>query len=114
MPLAKPHVNTYTGKIPIYSRWHGLFTRLEGYEGNSVEYISFTNGVTRTLWLLENGVKVFPIECRIGEARDMQRAVGVADEDYITVEQLLPIYASGAGVLRNPGAHKARYVAAAV
>jgi hypothetical protein len=90
VPLAQPHVNIGTIKTPVYSRWLRYFKRLERVDETSFEYIGFTDGVTRTMWLIENGVEVFPVECRIEEAAKMQRAVGVAGGDYKTVEDLVP------------------------
>lgn len=35
------------------------------FHGESRPSIGFTNGITRTLWLLANGAPMFPVECGI-------------------------------------------------
>lgn len=51
--------------------------------------VAFTNGITRTLWLLANGAAAFPVECSVGEAAALHAAAGVRAFPVCTVEQLL-------------------------
>jgi len=90
VPLAHPHIRIHVDKIPIYAPWLFLFRRVARFEEKTFEFIDFTDGVTRTLWLLQNGVKVFPVECPLSEADQMQRAVGLPGGRYWIVEELLP------------------------
>ena len=57
---------------------------------NNLPYIAISNGVTRTIWLLSNNVKYFPVECRNkDEAELLIKAAGYKDTDISTVEKLL-------------------------
>jgi len=52
--------------------------------------LSFTNGITRTIWLLANGAKAFPVECDLRSANLLQAIAGMPGERYKTVEELIP------------------------
>lgn len=51
--------------------------------------VGFTNGITRTIWLLANGATAFPIECTRKEADALHAAAGIAGFPVLTVEELL-------------------------
>jgi hypothetical protein len=51
-------------------------------------YVSFINGITRTIWLLSHGCEAFPVECRLPEARNLHRAASVAGTQVFTVRDV--------------------------
>lgn len=51
--------------------------------------LGFTNGITRTLWLLANECPVFPVECNLPGARQLQELAGMPDTSVLTMEKLL-------------------------
>lgn len=54
-----------------------------------VPHVDFTNGITRTIWLLAVGAKAFPVECRGNSARLMAEVAGVPEKPPATVQGLL-------------------------
>ena len=56
---------------------------------NGLAHIDFTNGITRTIWLLAAGAKAFPVECSTREAAKLQDTAGAQGCAPISVEQLL-------------------------
>lgn len=52
--------------------------------------VSFTNGITRTIWLLVEGAESFPVECDLKSADLLQALAGIPGERYQTVESLIP------------------------
>lgn len=51
--------------------------------------VAFTNGVTRTIWLLAQGAKWFPVECRIdNDAQLLVQTAGTNSKDVSTVASL--------------------------
>jgi len=53
-----------------------------------VRYLSFINGITRTIWLLAHGCEAFPVECRLPEARNLHRSASVAGTRVFTVRDV--------------------------
>jgi hypothetical protein len=53
-----------------------------------VRYLSFINGITRTIWLLSHGCEAFPVECRMPEARNLHRAASIAGTRVFTVRDV--------------------------
>lgn len=92
VPLAETHCNLYRERVPIYSRNFLGLKKVDRYEEKkNYPYAAFTNGVTRTLWLLHNGALVFPVQCDLDTAQRMQDCAGLPGGDYMTVDQLLPL-----------------------
>lgn len=58
--------------------------------------ILFTNGVTRTRWLISNGATSFPVAADEGSAAAMQALIGLPDQAPIRAASLAPL-ASPAG-----------------
>jgi hypothetical protein len=60
-----------------------------------VRYVSFINGITRTIWLLSHGCEAFPVECRMTSAHKLHRAAAVAGTRVFTVrdvqQRLIPV-----------------------
>jgi hypothetical protein len=53
-----------------------------------VRYLSFINGITRTIWLLSHGCRAFPLECRMPAARNLHRAASVTGTRVLTVRDV--------------------------
>ena len=60
-----------------------------------VRFVSFINGITRTIWLLSHGCEAFPVECPLPEAIKLYRAVSVVGTRLFTVrdvqQRLIPV-----------------------
>jgi hypothetical protein len=58
-------------------------------------FVSFLDGITRTIWLLSHGCKAFPVECPMPEALALHRAAAVAGTRLFTArnvqEGLIPV-----------------------
>ena len=58
-------------------------------------FVSFINGITRTIWLLSHGCRAFPVECPMPEAINLHRAASVAGTKVFTVrdvqQRLIPV-----------------------
>lgn len=59
-----------------------------GFSDREGRAVDFTNGITRTMWLLVQGAKSFPVECRAAEAARMAALVGECGTGWATVESL--------------------------
>jgi hypothetical protein len=66
-----------------------FFNRVVRVDHRPIPYVTFTNGITRTIWLLTNGARAFPIEVASNEAENLQRYCGVIGSP-MTVEDLVP------------------------
>jgi plasmid fertility inhibition factor len=51
-------------------------------------FVSFINGITRTIWLLSHGCRAFPVECRMSSAHQLHRAAAVAGTRVFTVRDV--------------------------
>ena len=51
-------------------------------------YVSFINGITRTIWLLSHGCKAFPVECPMSSALNLHRAASVEGTQVFTVRDV--------------------------
>lgn len=63
--------------VPLAEVSYGVDTR-----GEDVPFVGFTNGITRTIWLLTQGCTAFPIECDRARTQDLHRvaaALGTSD-----------------------------------
>lgn len=62
-------------------------------KGAPISRVGFTNGITRTIWLLANDAKVFPISTSGREdAELMQRCIGVRGCEPIAISELYSLY----------------------
>ncbi|WP_137959701.1 hypothetical protein [Burkholderia sp. 4M9327F10] len=71
-------------------RFFGLRRNALHTQTNETFYVTFTNGITRTLYLLANGAAVFPVTCSLKDAELLQRLAGVPGGKFQTVEQIIP------------------------
>jgi hypothetical protein len=51
-------------------------------------YVSFIDGITRTIWLLSHGCEAFPVECPMSSAPNLHRAASVAGTRVFTVRDV--------------------------
>ncbi|QPB42873.1 plasmid fertility inhibition factor family protein [Rodentibacter haemolyticus] len=61
VPLAEVSCKEYIKRTPIYKKHFLWFNKLIGYSEEHIAECSFINGITRTIWLLANGIKLFPV-----------------------------------------------------
>ena len=61
VPLAEVSCREYIKRTPIYKKHFLWFEKLVGYSEESIAECSFINGITRTIYLLANGIKQFPV-----------------------------------------------------
>lgn len=91
VPLASVSCGVYVEQVKIVrSRYFGIRKYVEWQEGPHSNLLGFTNGITRTIWLLTAGVRVFPVECGAEHAALLQRLAGLPGSDPRTVADLLP------------------------
>lgn len=55
------------------------------------QYVAFTNGITRTIWLLTHGCAAFPVKCGMSSAPELFRAAGAKGTSFQTVGELAEV-----------------------
>jgi hypothetical protein len=88
VPLAKIVCQTHIQRDAIWKRRYLFFRVSVGVQESQFDYVAFTDGITRTIWLLVHGAKYFPVECRVSGAEALARAAGYDGPEYQTVETL--------------------------
>jgi hypothetical protein len=88
----------YENPVPLAYISHGVSTRTNvsykflrfGKRTSTEEFhhVGFTNGITRTIWLLSHGCTAFPIECEMPGARELHRVAGAPNTPFYTVGEL--------------------------
>jgi hypothetical protein len=87
VPLAYVSYGVETRTVVSYKfLWFGRAERREQFS-----YVAFTNGITRTIWLLTQGCKHFPVECEMPGACALHRVASVAQSGFFTVDQLASV-----------------------
>lgn len=89
VPLAEIGCNTHKEWIAIYRRKFLFFRAFMGYRQEQFNYVSFSDGITRTIWLLAHGADIFPVECSTTEAPLLQHCAGLPEGTPQTIAQLL-------------------------
>ena len=85
-PVPLPEVEYTEGKQTSVSY---KFLRVGRHEQTRhVRYVSFINGITRTIWLLSHGCQAFPVECPMSSALKLHRAASVAGTRVFTVRDV--------------------------
>ena len=51
-------------------------------------FVSFLDGITRTIWLLSHGCNAFPVECPMSSAHNLHRQAAVAGTQVFTVRDV--------------------------
>lgn len=87
VPLAQVSVRIVTTQTPLKPRKPFFFPSLAGAETTESPSLNFTDGITRTIWLLTFGAKSFPVECSTAEAPLLQKLVGTGRR-YRTLDEL--------------------------
>lgn len=54
---------------------------------HSVPHLMFSNGITRTIWLLSHGCSAFPVECDLPGAVRLHELSGVPGTELLTVSK---------------------------
>lgn len=67
--------------------WFGRGERQEQFH-----YVKFTNGVTRTIWLLSHGCAAFPVECEMPGAQELHRMAAAPETPFYTIGELASRY----------------------
>lgn len=57
----------------------------------NVPYIGFSNGITRTIWLLTQGCPAFPIQCSLDGARELHRIAAAPGTSFHTAGELADV-----------------------
>ena len=70
--------------VPLAEISHSISDR----DGEKFHYVSFTNGITRTIWLLSNGCTAFPVECEMPGARELHKVAAAQNTPFFTVGDL--------------------------
>ncbi len=88
----------FDNPVPLAYISHGISTRsIVTYKflwfGKSVcheqfNYVGFTNGITRTIWLLTQGCTAFPIECEMPGAKELYKVAAAQNTHFYTVGEL--------------------------
>ena len=65
------------------------FGRSERQE--QVEYVAFTNGITRTIWLLTHGCAAFPVKCGMSSARELFLAAAAEGTSFHSLAELAEV-----------------------
>lgn len=86
--LAQVYYRTGTRTAVSYKfLWFGRNEHQEQFH-----YIDFKDGITRTIWLLANGCKAFPVECDMQEARELHQIAAAPGVTFHTVGELAQTY----------------------
>jgi hypothetical protein len=90
VPLADVGCHAEFDETIAYERWLRILRKPAGLVRTKRRILGFTNGVTRTIWLLHAGAKQFPVRCSTADAPLLQRWAGASGAIHQTVEQLIP------------------------
>ena len=89
VPLAEIGCNIHTNIVPVYRKKLLFFNNILGYRKEQFNYVTFSNGITRTIWLMAYGADAFPVECSKEEAPLLQRCAGLPYGSPLTIAELL-------------------------
>lgn len=91
VPLAKVACNTLKQDLVYYrTRILGIIRSGKTVIPAGTSYVGFTNGITRTIWLLSKDVEFFPVETYRDCAELLAELAGVTPNAFCSVEQLMP------------------------
>ena len=88
VPLAEVVCQTHVQRDAIWKRRYLFFRECVGVQESRFAYVAFSNGITRTIWLLVHGAEYFPVECDASGAEALARAAGYDGPEYQTVGTL--------------------------
>ncbi|PKB13734.1 plasmid fertility inhibition factor family protein [Janthinobacterium sp. 64] len=87
VPLATVSCELRRLETPVWRRWL-LWKVLARVDVTEHPVLSFTDGVTRTIWLLTHGVKAMPVKCPMADAARLQALAGVDGGQAVAVGTL--------------------------
>ncbi|MYM28311.1 hypothetical protein GTP58_08240 [Duganella sp. CY15W] len=90
VPLALVHCYESAERIGVYEQSFFGLHKLKRTEIRIQATLAFTNGITRTIWLLAAGAKAFPVECDLKSAALLQALAGFEGDHYKTFAELIP------------------------
>lgn len=90
VPLADVSYETATRTSVTYKFLR--FGRSEHQE--HAQYVAFTNGITRTIWLLTHGCVAFPVQCGMSSARGLFLAAAAEGTAFHSLAQLAEVASS--------------------
>lgn len=94
VPLADVSCDIHIKTTPIYTRNFLFFKKHVGDHTESIPNVGFTNGVTRTIWLLYHGATYFPVLTRRSSADLLNKLAGMSGGEPMSVDQLIPQFSS--------------------
>ncbi|QHB18049.1 plasmid fertility inhibition factor family protein [Mannheimia pernigra] len=87
--LAEVTCTEYLKRIPIYEKRFCWFNKFVGYKYSNQVECSFIDGITRTIWLLANGVRQFPVYVyNEQEAVLLSKYAGIQQNAYYDLNEL--------------------------
>lgn len=90
VPLAYVHCAIRDEERDVWRRRYLLFREYVGRQVvKRVPYITFTDGITRTIWLLTHGAQYFPVMCDRSNAELLQLMAGEPDGKALSLKELL-------------------------
>lgn len=89
VPLASVSCGIVTTETPVWRRKFVFFKELERVDVADSPALSFTDGITRTIWLLTFGAKHFPVKCSAQDAPLLQELAGVPGGRYQIIDELI-------------------------
>lgn len=91
VPLANIECQERTSSSAVYAKHLLVLRKQIGTEESTHGHASVINGITRTKWLLANGVKTFPVECSNRTSAELlNKYAGVPGGRVRSVDVLLP------------------------
>ncbi len=90
VPLADVSVRIATTRTPVWREKYFFWKELERVEVTETPALSFSDGITRTIWLLSFGAKRFPVKCSLKEAPLLQALAGISGGRFRTIDELIP------------------------
>ena len=83
VPLAEVNLNHHIDTITSYKFWRfGKTVRKQ-----RLDCIAFTNGITRTIWLLSHHCAAFPVQCDLNSAPELFKLAGAAGTSFHTIAE---------------------------
>lgn len=101
MSAADGFSHGFENPVPLAYISHGISTRTifsyrflcfrKSVHREQFHHVDFTNGITRTIWLLTQGCPAFPIECEMPGARDLHLVAAASNTHFYTVGELAEV-----------------------
>lgn len=90
VPLAYINCEIRDEEMDVWERYFIFFRRFKGRKVVSrIPYITFTDGITRTIWLMTRNAPYFPVLCDTKDAALLQVLAGLPEGKPQTMPELL-------------------------